>query len=64
MRILKYCLAIAFVLAGYSADYDTFGESDYNKLVVYGEACRLGDSKLVAEKIEFRQTPYDVVTRR
>lgn len=33
MRILKYCLAIAFVLAGCSADYDTFGESDYNKLV-------------------------------
>ena len=33
MRILKYCLAIAFVLVGCSADYDTFGESDYNKLV-------------------------------
>ena len=33
MRILKCCLAIAFVLAGCSADYDTFGESDYNKLV-------------------------------
>ena len=33
MRILKYCLAIAFMLAGCSADYDTFGESDYNKLV-------------------------------
>ena len=33
MRILKYCLAVAFVLAGCSADYDTFGESDYNKLV-------------------------------
>lgn len=37
---------------------------DYEKIVVYGEACRLGDSKLVAEKIEFRQTPYDIVTRR
>ncbi|MBR5692263.1 MAG: PCMD domain-containing protein [Fibrobacter sp.] len=33
MRILKYCLAVAFVLAGCSADYDTFGESDYNNLV-------------------------------
>jgi len=33
MRILKFCLAVAFVLAGCSADYDTFGESDYNKLV-------------------------------
>ncbi len=43
---------------------DDLGGADYNKLVVYGEACRLGDSKLVAEKIEFRQTPYDVVTRR
>ena len=43
---------------------DDLGGADYNKLVVYGEACRLGDSKLAAEKIEFRQTPYDVVTRR
>lgn len=33
MRILKFCLAVAFVLAGCSADYDTFGESDYNNLV-------------------------------
>ena len=43
---------------------EDLGGTDYNKLVVYGEACRLGDSRLVAEKIEFRQTPYDVVTRR
>ena len=43
---------------------DDLGGADYNKLVVYGEACRLGDSKLVAEKVDFRQTPYDVVTRR
>jgi len=42
----------------------TNGELAYRKLVVYGEACRLGDSRLAEEKIEFRQTPYDVVTRR
>lgn len=40
------------------------GGLDYEKLVVYGEACRLGDARLAEEKIDFRQTPYDVVTRR
>ena len=40
------------------------GELDYEKLIVYGEACRLGDARLEEEKIDFRQTPYDVVTRR
>lgn len=40
------------------------GKLEYEKLVVYGEACRLGDVRLVEEKIDFRQTPYDVVTRR
>lgn len=39
------------------------GELDYEKLIVYGEACRLGDARLEEEKIDFRQTPYDVVTR-
>jgi len=43
---------------------EDLGEVEYEKLVVYGEACRLGDSRLAEEKIEFRQTPYDVVTRR
>ena len=43
---------------------EDLGGADYNKLVVYGETCRLGDSRLAAEKIEFRQTPYDVVVRR
>ena len=37
---------------------------DYEKIVVYGEACRLMASTLEALKIEFRQTPYDLVTRR
>ena len=40
------------------------GGLDYEKLVVYGEACRLGEARLAEEKIDFRQTPYDVVTRR
>ncbi len=43
---------------------EDLGESEYEKLVVYGEACRLGEARLAEEKIEFRQTPYDVVTRR
>lgn len=37
---------------------------EYEKIVVYGEACRLMASTLEALKIEFRQTPYDLVTRR
>ena len=37
---------------------------DYEKIVVYGEACRLMVPTLEALKIEFRQTPYDLVTRR
>ena len=37
---------------------------DYEKIVVYGEACRLMAPTLGALKIEFRQTPYDLVTRR
>jgi hypothetical protein len=37
---------------------------EYEKIVVYGEACRLMASTLQALKIEFRQTPYDLVTRR
>ena len=36
----------------------------YEKIVVYGEACRLMAPTLEALKIEFRQTPYDLVTRR
>lgn len=37
---------------------------EYEKLVVYGEATRLMGSTLAAEKIEFRQTPYDLVFGR
>lgn len=37
---------------------------EYEKIVVYGEACRLMQPTLQALKIEFRQTPYDLVTRR
>lgn len=37
---------------------------DFKKVVVYGEACRLMAPTLEAMKIEFRQTPYDLVTRR
>ena len=37
---------------------------DYEKIVIYGEACRLMAPTLVSLKIEFRQTPYDLVTRR
>ena len=43
---------------------EDLGRLDCEKLVVYGEACRLGDARLSEEKIDFRQTPYDVVTRR
>ena len=42
---------------------EDLGERDYEKLVVYGEACRLGETRLADERILFRQTPYDVVIR-
>ena len=32
-------------------------------MVVYGETCRLGSSKLAAEQITFKQIPYDVKMR-
>lgn len=31
--------------------------------VIYGETCRLGDAKLAAEQITFKQIPYDVKMR-
>ena len=46
------------------ASRPTDGELPYRKLVVYGEWNKLGEERLKEEKIEFRQTPYDVVTRR
>ena len=36
----------------------------YDKVVVYGEYSRYSAEKLKEERIEFRQTPYDIVTRR
>jgi len=32
----------------------------YDKIVVYGEASRIGAVRLKALNIEFKQTPYDV----
>jgi len=49
------------------ADLSARGDArppEYEKIVVYGEACRLMAPTLEALKIEFRQTPYDLVTRR
>ena len=43
---------------------EDLGLAEYRKLVVYGEWNKLGEERLEDEKIEFRQTPYDVVTRR
>jgi adenine-specific DNA-methyltransferase len=36
------------------------GKADYEKLVIYGEASRIGISRLKELGIEFKQTPYDV----
>jgi adenine-specific DNA-methyltransferase len=36
------------------------GKTGYDKLVIYGEASRLGANKLKSLSIEFKQTPYDV----
>ena len=46
------------------ASRPTDGELPYRKLVVYGEWNKLGEERLKEEKIEFRQTPYDVVMRK
>lgn len=43
---------------------DDLGEAKYNRLVVYGECTKMGAVKLCEENVEFRQTPYDIVTRR
>jgi len=43
---------------------EDLGQAEYRKLVVYGEWNKLGEERLKDEKIEFRQTPYDMVTRR
>ena len=43
---------------------DDLGQAEYRKLVVYGEWNKLGEERLKDEKIEFRQTPYDVVVQK
>lgn len=40
------------------------GAAKYSRLVVYGECTKMGAAKLREENVEFRQTPYDIVTRR
>ena len=37
-----------------------FGMAEYDKLVVYGEATRLGQNRMRENNIEFKQTPYDI----
>ena len=37
-----------------------FGMVEYDKLVVYGEASRLGQNRMRENNIEFKQTPYDI----
>lgn len=32
-------------------------------LVVYGEACRLGDARLAQARVTFKHIPYDVKAR-
>lgn len=39
---------------------DDIGAGEYDKIVVYGESCRLGASTLKAHKVLFKQTPYDL----
>ena len=48
-------------LAAYAGTQDACA---CRRLVVYGECTKIGAEKLKEEKIEFRQTPYDIVTRR
>jgi adenine-specific DNA-methyltransferase len=34
--------------------------AEYDKLVIYGECCRISENRLKEKHIEFKQTPYDV----
>lgn len=43
---------------------EDLGTAECRKLVIFGEACRLGPARLVEEHIDFRQTPYDVLKGR
>lgn len=43
---------------------EDLGAAECRKLVIFGEACRLGPARLVEEHIDFHQTPYDVLKGR
>ncbi len=43
-----------------AAIMEDIGNEEYDRLVVYGECCRLGATTLGSRKIQFKQTPYDV----
>ena len=43
---------------------EDIGAAKYDRMIVYGECTKLSAAKLKEEKVEFRQTPYDIVTRR
>lgn len=38
-------------------------QSEQRPMIVYGESCRIGPSRLAAEKITFKQIPYDIKMR-
>lgn len=43
-----------------AAILEDIGNAEYDRLVVYGECCRLGAATLESRKVQFKQTPYDV----
>ncbi len=43
---------------------EDIGEAEYDRLIIYGECSKLSAAKLKEEKVEFRQTPYDIFARR
>ena len=45
-----YLLALVLVLVGCSADYDTFGESDYNKMDDIGFVGQDGSAMVYADE--------------
>ena len=42
---------------------EDIGEAKCDRLIVYGECTKLSAAKLKEEKVEFRQTPYDIQCR-
>jgi adenine-specific DNA-methyltransferase len=51
------------VLRGIRADIATLDPSFDGPLVIYGESARLGEARLKALGVTFKQTPYDVKAR-